>query len=375
MFITIIGAGIGGLSLGIALKQRGIPVRIYEAASEIKVVGAGIILGCNAMQVYGALGLMDDLMERGNSLTRLSVTDHKLKNLSSISLDHFVEKHKVGNYAIHRADLQEVLLSRFEKGEVILNKRLINLDPGKKEIRFEDGEVEPYEILIGADGIHSTVRKHLFDKAYRIRSANQMCWRGVVDYQLDRDYRHEFREAWGKGCRIGHGQINNQKVYWFALLNTKESSDLFKGREWMNHFDGFDPLLKELLNNTKDEDIHVAPISDLQALDKWYDQDVCLIGDAAHAMTPNMGQGAGQSIEDAYALARFMAAGIDDIQQAFQEYQKYRYKKVGRIVKNSWSIGKLSQINSGLLIGIRNVLMKLTPESIGIKGMESTFEI
>lgn len=375
MEVSIIGAGIGGLTLGIALKRHGISVKVYEAAAEIKQVGAGIILGCNAMQVYRSIGIMDALMAKGNSLSRLSVTDNALNNLSSVSLDYFVEKHKVGNYAIHRADLQDVLLSQYDSHEVILNKKLIRLDRAKNELYFEDGSVDSYKVLIGADGIHSTVRKQIFKQEYKIRSAKQMCWRGVIDFRLDAPFKHEFREAWGKSCRIGHGQINERQVYWFALINSEAKVDSFKGNEWKHHFDNFDPLLKKLLATTPDKDIHVAPITDLELLDKWYDQNVCLIGDAAHAMTPNMGQGAGQAIEDAFALARFLAIEHENVTDAFEKYQDYRYKKVKSIVKNSWSIGKLSQIRSGVLRGLRNGLMKLTPESVGLKGMEKTYEV
>lgn len=373
--VTIIGAGIGGLSLGIALKQKGFKVKIYEAIEVFKPLGAGIILGCNAMQVYRTLGLMDALMEKGNPLFRLSVTDHHLQNLSSISLDYFVEKHKVGNYAIHRADLHQVLLDQYEEGEVVLNKRIVGLHVGDNEIKFEDGGKDVYEVLVGADGIHSRVRKEIFSMEYKIRSAGQMCWRGVVDYRLPNEYKGEFREAWGKANRFGFGQINGKQVYWFALIDSSEKAAFYQGKNWRKHFASYDPLVKDLLEKTPDSAIYTDGIADLDQLKTWFEGNVCLIGDAAHAMTPNMGQGAGQSIEDALALARFLAQNKNHVEQGFQEFQNYRKKKVKQIIDNSWRIGKIAHAKSSIAISLRNAMMKFTPESVSRKAMSKTFEI
>ena len=375
MEVVIIGAGIGGLSLGIALKKQGISVKIYEATSEFKVVGAGIILGCNAMQVYRELGLIDQLKAKGNSLTRLSITDERLHKMSSVSLDSFVERYQVGNYAIHRADLHQILLSQFNKGEVILNKRMIELDSENNKVQFEDGEIKSYEVLVGADGIHSQVRQRMFGKNFKLRTAGQICWRGVLEYEMPAEYRNEFREAWGKGTRIGHGQINDKQVYWFALINSSNKPESFIGTEWRKHFMDFDPMLQVLLEKTTDADIHVGALTDLEVMDKWYRDNICLIGDAAHAMTPNMGQGAGQAIEDALALARFLSGNKANVEKGFSDFQHYRIKKVNQIVNNSWRIGKLAHTKSSLMISLRNFLMKMTPESAGRKAMEKTFEI
>ena len=373
--IKIIGAGIGGLTLGIALKQKGFEVKIYEAAKEIKVVGAGIILGCNAMQVYQKLGLDQKLAAKGNLLNKLSVTDHKLKNLSVLSLDYFVEKYQLANFAIHRADLHQVLLDQFDASEVIFGKRLKKVNQNKTEIEFTDGTKESFDILIGADGIHSVVRASIFGTDLEIRKAGQMCWRGVVEYQLPKEYKHEFREAWGLGARIGHGQINESQVYWFALINSNESPDTFQNKDWKKAFKDFDPLLFELINLTPNQNIHLGEMTDLELLTKWYQDNICLLGDAAHAMTPNMGQGAGQSIEDALALANMLAKYEGDHLQAFPAYQMYRKKKVDKIVNNSWRIGNISQLENPFVIGLRNAAMRITPAFIGRNALKETFAI
>lgn len=373
--ITIIGAGIGGLTLGIALKQKGFQVKVYEAASEIKTVGAGIILGCNAMQVYQKLGIDGQLAEKGNVINGMSITDNNLKSLNTISLDYFVEKYKISNYAIHRAALHRVLLNQFEQGEVIFGKRFERLNEDRQNIEFQDGSNVSYEILIGADGLNSRVRASIFGDKTKIRKAGQTCWRGIVDYKLPESFKHKFREAWGIGSRVGHGQINDHQVYWFALVNSEEPIESFETKDWKSEFKIFDPLLQDLIYKTDDDKIHVGQMTDLELLPKWHKNEICLIGDAAHAMTPNMGQGAGQAIEDGLSLANELAKYSNDHQKAFTAFQSYRKKKVDKIVKNSWRIGNIAQLESHFWSGFRNAGIRITPAFMGRQALKETFTI
>ncbi len=375
MIISIIGGGIGGLTLGLALKANGFRVKIYEAAEEIKTVGAGIILGCNAMQVFQHLGIDKHFAEKGNVIKGMSITNEKLKDLSAMSLDYFVDKYGIGNHAIHRADLHQVLLNQLGDEDVIYGKRLKSVDTSSRQLFFEDGKEADYDILIGADGIHSKVRESVFPGQAKIRKSGQVCWRGVVDYQLPANNKNTFRESWGIASRIGHGQINERQVYWFALLNFEGDLKDYNNPNWRASFKDYDPLLVDLLNKTPDDQIHVGEMTELKGLANWYKGEVCLIGDAAHAMTPNMGQGAGQAIEDGLALANAMKKHRGDIVKSFSTFQAYRKRKVDKIVKNSWRIGNIAQLKSPFWCGFRNAFMRTTPAFVGRNALKETFEI
>ncbi len=374
MTIDIIGAGIGGLTTAIALEQKGFRVRIFEQAATIQAVGAGIILANNAMQVYEKLGLKAIIEQNGNAISSLNITTSSLKVLSRADLSYFEQKFNVKNNAIHRGILQQILIDKLDNSSIYLNYKLRNITKNGSgySLEFQNGEKIQSAILIGADGLNSVVRNKLFINS-RIRYAKQICWRGVTTYHLPTKYQNELNEAWGKNERFGFVQIAKNKVYWYALKSFKKNEDELRLANIDHYFSKYNPVVKDIISSTKREKIHTAEISDLEPLHQWYKESVCLIGDAAHAMTPNMGQGACQAIEDAYSIAQCL--NTYDCNKAFREFQKMRLPKAHRVVKASWLVGKMAHISNPVLIEIRNQMMRLTPAFINRKQTQQLFEL
>lgn len=369
MQISIIGAGIGGLTLGNILKQQHLDFIIYESAPEIKPVGAGIMMAVNAMQIFGKLGLKEKIENAGNRIHGISITDEKLKTISTTNVLALEKKFNSCNVAIHRAELQNILAENLGLENIKLNHSLQQIQ--KKEnylLEFKTGFTLESNIVFGADGIYSKIRNQIFGNE-KIRNAGQKCWRGLTDFELPEKYNHHALEIWGKGKRFGFVKISEQKVYWYALVNEnkfREHLDLIET------FKDFDSLVLQILEATKPENIILNDIIDLTPIPKWYAENLCLIGDAAHATTPNMGQGACQSIEDAYVIGKLLERNRD-FNSVFEEFQKIRRKKVDTIVKNSWSIGKISQWEKGNQL--RNFLMRSIPESINQKIVEKILKL
>lgn len=375
MNIDIIGAGIGGLTLAIALDQKGYKVRIFEQAEKIKPVGAGIILANNAMQVYDKLGLRKAIEEKGNPISSLNITTANLKPLSKVDLTYFENKFKVKNIAIHRGVLQEILINKLSSGTLNLNHKLNKVLKNSKGhlLEFKNRVKIESTTLIGADGINSIVRQNLFLNN-TIRNANQICWRGVTEFNLPQEYRNELNEAWGKSERFGFVQIAKNKVYWYALKSFKNNKEEFNINEIENYFCKYDSVIKDIISSTKKEQINIAEISDLKSTNNWFKENVCLIGDAAHAMTPNMGQGACQAIEDGYILSECLNKK-ETTSKAFKEFQKLRLPKAHQVVKASWMIGKIAHLSNPILIGIRNQMIQVIPSSINRKQLNQIFQI
>lgn len=281
-------------------------------------------------------------------------------------MQKFEQKLGVHYAAIHRGNLQEVLLRNFPTTHLHLGKKLKQLtqNDDKIELSFEDNSTHQTNILIGADGIHSAVRQHFFPKS-KIRNAHQVCWRGITKINLPEKFAHEINENWGKGTRFGIVPLADGEVYWFALASyRKDLRTEFEEVNLEKMFSNYHPIIQKIIHTTPSSQIIINEISDLKPIKKWHTNNVCLIGDAAHATTPNMGQGACQSIEDALALSLCLEEE-KSIEKAFSNFQKLRIKKANWIINQSWQIGKMAQIENDLGRKIRNSIMKITPDFLG----------
>ena len=375
MTIDIIGAGIGGLTTAIALKQKGLSVRVFEQAEHIKPVGAGIILANNAMQVYEKLGLQKEIEANGNPISSLKITKPNLKCLSKVDLTYFEEKSNIEIIAIHRGKLQQILLRKLKSSEVFLGRKLskIEMRTNGCQLEFTNGETLMSSMVLGADGLHSTVRNQLFPNN-TIRNAKQICWRGIANYNLPEEFQHELNEAWGSLIRFGFVQIAPKKVYWYALQSFTKSAADFSVAHLIDYFLDYNDVVKEIIKSTNTSQIHKAEILDLKPTNKWFSNNICLLGDAAHATTPNLGQGACQAIEDAFVLSECLAK-YDDTSKAFEEFQKLRIVKAHQVVKTSWTVGKIAHVKNPILAGLRNQILKLTPSSFSRKQNEFIFKL
>lgn len=370
--VTIIGAGIGGLTTALTLQQKGLQVTVFEASPEIKPVGAGIIIANNAMQVFQKLGIQDKIEKAGNKISYIKITDAQLKPISVVDLKEYEKKHAVHNIAIHRGKLQKILADEVGYENIRLSKRLSKIE--KKEVfklTFEDNSTFESKLVIGADGIKSVVRNQLFEKS-TLRDARQICWRGICDMKLPEKYHTEINEAWGKGKRFGFVKISEAKVYWFALINAKNA--ILGEQNVIELFSDFHVDIQNIIAATPENQIIISDIMDLKPIDKWQNENVCLIGDAAHATTPNLGQGACQAVEDAYVLGRLLESGMP-IENTFKYYEKARRKKAHAIVNTSWTFGKMAHMENEFGIWLRNIFLRNLPKAVQRKQMNALFKL
>jgi len=376
MKITIIGAGIGGLTTAIALKQKGFDIEIFESSTGFKKAGSGINLAINAMQVYKRLGLYKKIEKAGSFTNVMNVTDKDLNIISSVQLEKATQQFNTKTFAIHRAILHQILLDKLQGVSIVFNKKLSTLTQknNKVQLIFEDRTKHIASIVIGADGIHSATRKALFCNT-SLRIAKQVCWRGITTIKLPNSFNYTLHEAWGKGSRFGFVHVAKDTVYWFALCNYKNNYKAeYSDSNIISYFSDYHPTIKNIISSTPKDTLIVGEIADLKPIDKWYSNKVCLVGDAAHATTPNMGQGACQAIESAYVLAQCLSTE-NDVTQAFEKYQNIRKKIAINVVKTSWSIGKIAQLNNTFLIFLRNTVIKMMSKKMMEKKSFTLFKL
>ncbi len=374
--ITIIGAGIGGLTAAIALQQRGFEVEIFESTPEFGKAGSGINLAINAMQVFKRLGLYDTILEHAHITHSMNIRTKNLGYLAVAPLSKFETEFEVKSVAIHRATLHKILIQQIGNTgntKIHLNKKLRSLKQDKEtiDLLFEDGTVHTSQIVIGADGIHSVVRASIFNDS-ELRDAGQICWRGISSASISPEHRGELNEIWGKGKRFGFVHIKENEIYWFAVMNknTLMKQDL----DLKDLFSDYHPTVMTIIGGTQKENVLRNEIWDLKPIATWYHGNVCLLGDACHATTPNMGQGAVQAVESAMALSICLSEE-SKIEEAFKRYQKIRKKKANHITDTSWRIGKLAQVNNPIGALLRDMLLKITPRAVMEKQNRRVFEL
>ena len=374
--ITIVGGGIAGLTTAIALNKAGFSTTIFEAAPEVKAVGAGLALAANAMKAFQKIGIAEDVIAEGRILPAFLLLDQQGKQLAKTNSEALSKKYGVDNFTIHRADLHRVLLSKLDPSTVHSNKRIVDITThGERTVlTFQDGSTHEAEVLVAADGIHSPIRKKLLPES-KERYAGYTCWRAIIDntkLQIT-----ESSETWGNNGRFGIVPLAHNKIYWFACINAKaqdEKKKAFRVADLAAHFKDFHAPIPQILQETKDEHLLWKDINDLQPIHQLAFGNIVLIGDAGHATTPNMGQGACQAIEDAIILADELSK-TDNVTAAFKAFEKRRIQRVHRIVNTSWTFGKIAHIENTLLISARNFLFRHIPASINEKQVQVVYEV
>ena len=375
---AIVGGGIGGLSLAIAMQRKGLSVKVFESAPEFKPLGAGLALAANAMKAYADIGIADEVISEGWKIKRMYGKDHRDRVISFTDAQELSQRYGiVNNFTIHRADLHRVLLKLLEPETIEFAKTCVDFEQKENgvSLHFSDGTVSTSDCLIACDGIHSPIRKKLLPESLP-RYSGYTCWRAVVDDLPGGFNPDETTESWGPGRRFGVVPLSNHRVYWFATLNAKYNDSVMRNatpKDLGEYFKGFHFPIPQLLERTRQDQLIWGDIIDIKPIKRFAFGNVLLMGDAAHATTPNMGQGACMAIEDAAALANGLTRYTPA--EAFKKFEAHRIARTTRIVNQSWTFGKIAQLENPLLIGLRNGAFRMMPKRMIDKELKSLYEV
>jgi 2-polyprenyl-6-methoxyphenol hydroxylase-like FAD-dependent oxidoreductase len=372
----IVGAGIGGLTLAIALQRKGFQVTVVEQAPEIKPIGAGLGLAANAVKAFAEIGMDSEVLKAGKVLAKVLIKDTKGRVLLSTDSEKISRKFgAVDNFTIHRADLHDVLLRHLQADTLQLNKQCvdINKNPDGVSLRFQDGTTFNADYVIACDGIHSIFRRKLVPQS-EVRYAGYTCWRAVIE-NPPLTNMDETSETWGHGSRFGIVPLANNRLYWFACLNAAANSSLknYRVEDLITHFGRFHKPIPDIIRSTKDNQLIWGDIIDVKPLTTFAFDNIVLMGDAAHATTPNMGQGACLAIEDAVVLSNLLTA--NNPREAFKKFEVMRRDRTRKIVEGSWRIGQIAQLENPILARLRDVAVRATPPGVAEKQMQFLYNV
>lgn len=376
--VLVVGGGIGGLVLARALAQLGVHVVVLERAEALRAVGAGIGLGANAMRVLQSLGLGSAIAAKGRAMKAATITDTRGRVLAAGDIAALEERFGKA-YAIHRGALHEVLARDLEQagrhdGATVeircgVTATAIDLDAaGAATVTLSDGSVMRPHAVIGADGLYSSVRSMVLGE-HAPRYAGYTCWRwaGRVPGGLE-----TVVEMWGRGVRVGLVPLVGDEAYAFFVANaprgTSANPALRRGPALRERFAEFGGDMPRVLAAIGDAELLHHDIEEIE-LPMWSRGSAGLLGDAAHAMTPNFGQGAAMAIEDAIVLARELVAH-NDATAALQAYERRRRPRVEELQRGARRLGAVAQWSGPVATWARNLALRCAPASSSERALE-----
>jgi salicylate hydroxylase len=339
--VAVIGGGIGGTAAALSLLQSGIDVHVYEQARELREVGAGIQVSPNASRVLHRLGLADTLARLG--VKPLAFHQRRWQDGRTLLRTPLAQAMEAAfgspHYQMHRADVLRTLVAALPSHRMHISHRLTGLmDHGDRvEATFENGARIRADVLVGADGIHSTVRHILFGPE-KPRFTGCMCYRGLVPEErlAHLEIPVEAQIWMGPDKHFIHYYVRNRELLNFvAIIDqdtwTKESwTDRGDPADAIAAFEGWHPQLRAILQAA--DETFIWALFERPPMPHWSIGRVTLLGDACHAMLPFMAQGAAQAIEDGVTLAACLAkGGRQDVVDALMLYESLRLPRTSRV--------------------------------------------
>ena len=351
--VAIIGAGIGGLAAALALRRRGTDVVLYERASKLAEVGAGLQIGPNSIKVLRALGLEDALRKNAfepTNMVSLKWDDASLRWREPMK-GFYAEKFGAPYMTAHRADIHAMLHAALGAVPIRLRANCIGAETvnGTAVARFSDGHEAEADVVVGADGIRSAIRaQHFGDGAPRF--TGMIAWRCMVPMQCV-----PTRVGPCGGVRLEHGEYvgwigPNGHVICYPIGAGGDVLNIFGGhytQDWVEESwsvpstrgeliaakAGWNEALIGMFRHV--EHVFKWGIHDRDPLPQWSKGRVTLLGDAAHPTMPTLAQGANMAVEDGYVLARALVRHADDLDAALNAYTAERQPRTARVTLQS----------------------------------------
>ncbi len=327
--VGIVGGGIGGLTAAIALRARGFDVKVFERSATRGSEGIALLIWANAVRTLAGLGI--DLGPLSAPIEHTEIRTSAGDLLCSLPIDDWSASAGARSVAIRRPLLVRTLAEAVPVGIVESGRTAVKLSRVAEGVRLElsDGTQHDFDALIGADGLHSVIRAQMHGQS-PIRMMNQRGWVGLARPPAGILKTGITIATIGQGPRFWVAPLPEGEAFWFATLNRSEAPDGSRREFLRRGLEGWPAPIDAVLATTRDEDIVETRICDRPPSERWGEGPVTLLGDAAHASTPDLGQGACQAIESAVVLADCLA-GSQDVVAGLRAYERARMDRTATI--------------------------------------------
>ena len=338
MKVIVVGAGIGGLTTHRVCKKAGFEVEHYERQPHLGPAGAGIVLWSNGVKILLALGLGERLQQIGHRLERIVTKTNEGALLIEMPVGDLERKLGAPVYPVSRTDLQSLLVDAVGADNVHLGANCVRVEQNNSAatVYFENGQRATGDVVVGADGIHSTIRNAVVGEVPP-RYSGMVNWVGILPND-GLQPEHIGYEFLGEGRRCGLLPLTGNRVYFGFASAMEEGSPAPDGgrrTQLRDLFGDWPAPIPALLERLVESELKYLEIHDLPPLARWSDRRVALLGDAAHATAPTLGQGGCQAMEDAILLARCLGSTTLGVEDGLTRYQAKRKERAEMIITRS----------------------------------------
>jgi 2-polyprenyl-6-methoxyphenol hydroxylase-like FAD-dependent oxidoreductase len=367
--VIIIGAGVAGLTAGIALSRAGIDVAVFEASSELREIGSGLGVQYAAMKALRQIGLEEPVRELGQPLQAMAWTTWNGRPL--VTIPHGPLQKELGAEAhnVHRGEFLSLLVHEFGRDRIEVGATFADFEEDSTgvTVHFEEGRTERGAVLVGADGARSRVRLRSLGDG-EPRPANVVVWRAMPGFEHPLLPVGVLRQAYGPGKMFSMVPGTNERVFWFAVGLLSEFGDRPANgveRELLDAFGDWAEPVVELFRATPETEITRTRIFDRLPASHWSTVRSTLAGDAAHPMQPTLGQGASTGIEDGVVLAKCLSlvgslADSAAVQRALQAYEADRIARTSPIVKRARRFAPVALASNPVSTRLRDLCLRCT---------------
>ncbi|MFD2719602.1 FAD-dependent monooxygenase [Hymenobacter monticola] len=344
--VLVVGGGIGGLSAGVALRQAGIEVDIAELHPTFDVYGVGIIQPSNALRALDSLGLADACLEQGSPYGPIDLhapNGHKFTTIGPPPLGRFLPHNGISRRILHTI-LRDGAQAHGVNCRMNLSVTALDNRADGVDVTFTDGSTGTYDLVVGADGVNSKVRTLVFGPQ-KARYVGQSVWRYAFDRPAELTTGHMYM---GRNTRVGLIPMTKDRMYMF-LLSCEGENPAIPQAELLPRMkallEGYTaPLVRQAAEQITDPaGIIYRPLETLLMPAPWYKNRVVIIGDAAHATIPQLGQGASLAIEDAVVLAELLATN-QPVNEVLEQFMNRRFERCKMVVDSSNTVSEWEQL-------------------------------
>ena len=362
--VVIVGGGIGGLTLALALHRKGIASRVYEqhalqADGSFQRRATGFTLWSYAVTRLIDLGV--DVQRAGNPIETTEIRNQEGKLIARMPVGEVSRKLGAPSYEIRRGDLLADILAELPPDTLQTGWRCTALQAhdDEVEVQFNGGQNVQADLVFGADGIHSVVRTHVAGEV-PLRYSGYSGASGVTQFSHPDIPPHTHVDVWGRGGKVGAADVGNGRMRWY--LTWKGRAESKKSiEEMLSRLEKWYPPIGAIVGATAEEAIFQYSSYDIPPLQNWVRDNVALLGDAAHATTPFAAMGANMAIEDTAPLVDALA-DCTSLDEALHAFEQSRKKRTEEIVQHGRRMSRMTQLHSPFAAWLRDQAFIHMPE-------------